>query len=171
MVSVQAGRQAASGICIQKLGPARAISFRRSTPSSTPFRAFNILFSAQTSAESSIHQACTPLFSSKGWGGLQKMRRVSSKMSNIRYIFKSDGTSNDLRFNTSPVHRAAAHLFRRDSERGVGVGRLVGVFVCHYPPHGDPSLPPFSTSLVCRNYGNLHDWIKPSAASVVMERG
>ncbi|GIY96498.1 hypothetical protein CEXT_461351 [Caerostris extrusa] len=97
------------------------------------------------------------------------MRRVSSKMSNIRYIFKSDGTSNDLRFNTSPVHRAAAHLFRRDSERG-GWGRLVGVFVCHYPPTAiHPS--PFSTSLVCRNYGNLHDWIKPSAASAVMERG
>ncbi|GFU09269.1 hypothetical protein NPIL_506691 [Nephila pilipes] len=87
-------------ICIQE--SARANDSIRIIP-------LNILFSEQTSAVKRV-------VVQKG-GGLRGGGSCS-KMSNIRYIFKSDGTSSDLRFNTSPgaagVVAGAPHLFGRD---------------------------------------------------------
>ncbi|GFY78376.1 hypothetical protein TNIN_444831 [Trichonephila inaurata madagascariensis] len=88
-------------ICIQE--SARANDSIRIIP-------LNILFSEQTSAVKRVVVQREGLCG----GG----RSSCSKMSNIRYIFKSDGTSSDLRFNTSPgaagVVAGAPHLFGRD---------------------------------------------------------
>lgn len=88
-------------------------------------------------------------------------------MSNIRYIFKSDGTSNDLRFNTSPSALCswggAAHLFGRDSQRWKGEGCVRLSLPYPHPPFLQVSS--VVITAICMT------GLSPRSASAVMERG